>query len=57
MEKLIHQQNLELYRKPLTDPNDKDEDQRQMLLKAAGRRKGQGPTAAPPRTTKVASQY
>ena len=33
MQKFIHQQNLELYRKLLTDPNDKDKDQRQMLLK------------------------
>ena len=47
MQKFIHQQNLELYRKLLTDPNDKDEDQRQMLLKLLSAEKGQGPTAAP----------
>jgi hypothetical protein len=33
MERFIHQQNLELYRKLLADPNDKDEGRRQMLLK------------------------
>jgi hypothetical protein len=48
MEKLTHQQNLELYRKLLTDPNDKDKDQRQMLLKllAAEKAKDRRP---PPR--------
>ena len=33
MERFIHQQNLELYRKLLADPNDKDEARHQMLLK------------------------
>jgi hypothetical protein len=33
MERFIHQQNLELYRKLLADPNDKDEGRRQMLMK------------------------
>jgi hypothetical protein len=33
MERFIHQQNLELYRKLLADPNDKDGGRRQMLLK------------------------
>jgi hypothetical protein len=33
LERFIHQQNLELYRKLLADPNDKDEARRQMLLK------------------------
>jgi len=33
MERFIHQQNLELYRKLLADPNEKDESRRQMLLK------------------------
>jgi hypothetical protein len=33
MEKFIHQQNLELYRKLLADPDDKDGARHQMLLK------------------------
>ena len=33
LEKFIHQQNLELYRKLLADPNNGDEARRQMLLK------------------------
>lgn len=33
MERFIHQQNLELYRKLLADPNDKDEARHQTLLK------------------------
>ena len=32
MERFIHQQNLELYRKLLADPDDKDETRRAMLL-------------------------
>jgi len=33
IERFIHQQNLELYRKLLADPSDKDEARHQMLLK------------------------
>jgi hypothetical protein len=40
MEKFIHQQNLELYRKLLADPDDKDEARN--VLEAAGRRSGLG---------------
>ena len=45
MERFIHQQNLELYRKLLADSNDKDEGRRQMLLKllAAEKAKDRAP--------------
>lgn len=33
LERFIHQQNLELYRKLLADPNNRDEARRRMLLK------------------------
>lgn len=33
LDRFIHQQNLELYRKLLADPNNRDEARRQMLLK------------------------
>ena len=47
LERFIHQQNLELYRKLLADPNDKDEARRQMLLKLLADEKAKDRQSAP----------
>jgi hypothetical protein len=47
LERFIHQQNLELYRKLLADPNDKDEARRQMLLKLLAGEKATDRQSAP----------
>jgi len=47
LERFIHQQNLELYRKLLTDPNHKDEARRQMLLKLLADETANGQQPAP----------
>jgi hypothetical protein len=47
MERFIHQQNLELYRKLLADPNDKDEARHQVLLKLLADEKAKDRQPAP----------
>lgn len=47
MERFIHQQNLELYRKLLADPNDKDEARHQVLLKLLADEKAKDRQSAP----------
>ena len=47
LERFIHQQNLELYRKLLADPNDKDGARRQMLLKLLADEKAKDRQSAP----------
>jgi hypothetical protein len=46
MEKFTHQQNLELYRKLLADPEDKDEARHQMLLKLLADERAKDPPPA-----------
>jgi|NGEPerStandDraft_8_1074529.scaffolds.fasta_scaffold199954_1 hypothetical protein len=53
MESFIHKQNLELYRKLLADPNDKDEARWATLLKLLAAEKAKDRQPAPERQTKA----